>query len=219
MGTYTMELRKLIDDNFNIGLKDYPIFDENYREILNKKIIDHFYMREIGSETPSLFKFYLNRTMNENMPYFNKLYESEMLKISPLTNYETNENFESTQTGKGNVTGKNNTSTNVNASDENSSKNISSDTPQALITDDDVESDFYASNVDIVKNNSNSSNAQNSENSSESTNEITNENNYTKNNSGYTVSQSELLLKYRETFINIDILVLKSLENCFMQLY
>ena len=29
----------------------YPIFDENYRSVLENKILKHFYTREIGSET------------------------------------------------------------------------------------------------------------------------------------------------------------------------
>lgn len=65
-------------------LQNYPIFDDEYRTGLNKKIFYHYYLREIGAETPERFEFYLRRTMNENMPYFNKLYKSELLKFDPL---------------------------------------------------------------------------------------------------------------------------------------
>lgn len=43
MSKYTTELRYLIENNFDIGLKTYPIFDENYREVLNTKIINHYF--------------------------------------------------------------------------------------------------------------------------------------------------------------------------------
>ena len=86
MSKYTSELRYLIENKYDIGLQEYPIFSEDYRATLNKKIIDHFYFREIGSETAELFKFYLNRTMSEIMPYYNKLYNSELLKFNVFDN-------------------------------------------------------------------------------------------------------------------------------------
>lgn len=62
----------------------YPIFDESYKPILERKIIKTYYMREIGAETVGLFKLFLCNTLNENMPYFNQLYKSEKIKIEPL---------------------------------------------------------------------------------------------------------------------------------------
>ena len=55
MSNYTVELRQLIQNGYDIGLKDYPIFDESYRETLNNKIIMHYWMRERGAETAGLF--------------------------------------------------------------------------------------------------------------------------------------------------------------------
>lgn len=63
---------------------DFPMFDENYRKALCIKILKHFYTREIGEETVGLWKLRLNTRMKEVMPYYNKLYESETLKINPL---------------------------------------------------------------------------------------------------------------------------------------
>lgn len=63
---------------------DYPIFDDNYKIPLEKKIIRHFYLREIGFETLGLWKLKLNDKLNEIMPYYNQLYESELLKFNPL---------------------------------------------------------------------------------------------------------------------------------------
>lgn len=57
----------------------YPIYDEEYRSVLETKILRHYYMREIGMETVGLWKMYLETRLNEIMPYYNKLYQSELL--------------------------------------------------------------------------------------------------------------------------------------------
>ena len=80
MSKYTTELRYLIQSGFDLGLRNYPIFDENYRSKLNEKILNHYYMREIGFETAGLFKRYLNVKMEEIMPYYNQMYLWEKQK-------------------------------------------------------------------------------------------------------------------------------------------
>lgn len=84
-----------------LGLDKYPIFDESYRAQLNDKIIRHFYFREIGFETLAQFRWYMARTMNENMPYFNQLYNSLNLIDDPITNqkYTWGEVYELEQGG------------------------------------------------------------------------------------------------------------------------
>ena len=101
MAIYTTLIRSIVEqrqadehvgpDDFSVayatlGLDSYPIFDENYRATLNDKIIRHFYFREIGQETVARFRFYMDMTMRENMPYFNQLYESLNLIVDPITN-------------------------------------------------------------------------------------------------------------------------------------
>ena len=55
---------------------DYPIFDHAYKSVLETKIIEHFYFREIGLENYGKFKFFLARKMREIMPYYNQFYKS-----------------------------------------------------------------------------------------------------------------------------------------------
>ena len=101
MALYTTLLRSIVEqrqadahvgpDDFTVayatlGLDSYPIFDESYRQQLNDKIIRHFYFREIGQETVARFRWYMDMTMRENMPYFNQLYGSLNLIIDPITN-------------------------------------------------------------------------------------------------------------------------------------
>ena len=51
MSTYTTQLRYIVESGYDLGLKNYPIFDEGYREVLNNKIIEHYYFREIGLDS------------------------------------------------------------------------------------------------------------------------------------------------------------------------
>lgn len=73
---YNMRLCDVVGYGYDLGLASYPIWDEDRRHWLNERIIEHFYMREISAETPALFIFYLNRKMNEVMPWLNTVFES-----------------------------------------------------------------------------------------------------------------------------------------------
>lgn len=61
-------------------------FDESYRPVLCKKILKHYYTREICAETVGLWQLWLNTKLEEIMPYYNQLYRSELLQFEPLQN-------------------------------------------------------------------------------------------------------------------------------------
>ena len=63
---------------------DFPIFDESYRNVLENKILKHYYTREIGAETVGLWKHWLCTRLNEIMPYYNQLYNSTLLEFNPF---------------------------------------------------------------------------------------------------------------------------------------
>lgn len=91
MARYTIELGKLIESGYPLSFGNYPIFDEEYRSILEQKVIDHYYFNEIGAETADRFSFYLRRKMREIMPYYNQLYATTLLEFDPLvTEYYEN---------------------------------------------------------------------------------------------------------------------------------
>lgn len=289
MSKYTTELRYLIENHFDLGLQDYPIFDEAYRETLNKKIINHYYFREIGMETAELFKIYLNMTMNEIMPYYNQLYKSELIKFNPLYNvdkFETADtDFNGSQDFKGNVkangstdtwgTGKSVTNTDTNtSSDGNNSeehnddsntntdtttntntKTVDSDTPQGLLSINSIENEVYATKAQFAQGStvtnqtttSNSSGGSSGTDHNETTGHTTSTTNtethenskredttdttgktltdnltkYVRHVSGKAEGEtySEMLMKFRETFLNIDMMVINELNTCFMLLY
>lgn len=92
--TFNMTLQDVIDYGYDIGLDDYPIWDETKREWLNQRIIDHFMLREIGAETPTLFIKWLNRLMNENMIWINTIFEATYEK--PLEDLRNDYNMVTT---------------------------------------------------------------------------------------------------------------------------
>lgn len=231
MSKYTTELRWIIENGYDLQLNEYPIFDENYRQKLNQKIINHYYFREIGFETVGLFIFYLKQTMNEIMPYYNQLYESALLEIDPLNTINFTETL--TRTKIGNDTKNFNEDTTVNSngdSNSNSTKNtnfkdVESDTPQGMLSIGNIEGELYASYARISKNEDTTNSSAHQETTDtqkrkndEKINREDNEN-YTRTEKGNRESQSELLMKYRQTFLNIDIQVINELNDLFMGLY
>lgn len=52
----------------------YPIYDEDHREVLELKILRHYYTQEIGAETFGRWKLFLNTRMSEIMPKYNMIY-------------------------------------------------------------------------------------------------------------------------------------------------
>lgn len=61
-----------------------PFFDESYRSVLCQKILKHYYLREICCETVGIWKLWMNERLETIMPYYNQLYESELIKFEPL---------------------------------------------------------------------------------------------------------------------------------------
>lgn len=90
-----LKKKNVIDRSFQKVFDfEYPIFDEAYRPVLEKKILNHYYMREIGAETIGLWQHYLDQKLNEVMPYYNQLYESQLLEFNPLYDVDLTTEFE-----------------------------------------------------------------------------------------------------------------------------
>ena len=214
MSKYTTELRWIIENGYDLQLNEYPIFDENYRNGLNQKIINHYYFREIGFETVGLFRFYLKQTMNEIMPYYNQLYKSALIEIGNDT-----KNFNEDTIVNSNGDSNSNSTKNTNF------KDVESDTPQGMLSIGNIEGELYASYARISKNedttnstaHQETTDTQNRKND-EKINREDNEN-YTRTEKGNRESQSDLLMKYRQTFLNIDMQVINELNDLFMGIY
>lgn len=245
MAVYTTELRRLIENGFDLGLNDYPIFDEEYRAVLNKKIIDHYYFCEIGFETAGLFKFQLNTKMREIMPYYNKLYLSEQLEFNPLRDFdETTEetrqradhesvegHASDTVTTTGASTGSSSSSDTTSSTGD--SLTVNSDTPQALLNTTTIQNNEYASSAAKVHDTSSGTATGSTSTGNEYTDTKTGSGSSTQTTNGtvndvitrhyfgYGKSKgpAQLLEEYRRTFLNIDMMIIKELEELFMMIY
>lgn len=90
----TITIYTLKKNNFDFGLKDYPIFDENYRETLNNTILNYYLFHEIGWINVAVFKHFLNLRMDLIMRNkYNALYKAKAIEFNPLYNVEMHETF------------------------------------------------------------------------------------------------------------------------------
>lgn len=188
----------------DIGLSHYPIFDEEYREVLNGKIVRHYWNQEIGVETPDLWKFNLQTDMAEFMPYFNQLYKSERLTFDPFSTVDiktmsTAERSQKTDTESASGT-TNDSST--------QSRAVNSNTPQTMLARD---KNYATSAADSSGWGSSEGTA------TESAAATMDEDGATESSTqGYQGLTSEMLLRFRDTFLNIDRSAIESISDNFM---
>lgn len=231
MADYTLTLGNLIacgydtDEKLHLSARYYPIFDESYRGKLNEKIVSHYALREIGSETPQMFLFYLGRTMREQMDYFNQLYLSAQHKFDPFITSDVRQEMDSTNVNEssGKSTGtQSSTSTADSKSDtkvDNSSMTFNSEFPQTRI-DDFRQYATSASQTDSTGN-THTATKQDSTATATSTSDTDYAHSSDKGNSvshtlGTSGSQSQLLTDWRNTMLNIDMMVIDALDGLFM---
>ena len=91
-----MELRKvLLMSDFDLFDFDYPCDDPAWKADLEAKIIDYYYFDEIGQETIDRFKHRFRTKMQSIMGYYNDLYKTTALNLSPLTTVSIDETITS----------------------------------------------------------------------------------------------------------------------------
>jgi hypothetical protein len=222
MATFTLPLWKVISSSGgvltkvdglsvmtggDIGLNNYPIFDSDYRAHLNGRIIDHYMNREIGQETVDMFNLAMRRKMNEIMPYYNLMYLSTRITFDPLSTININTVTTGDTTQSGTTSGTNDATTTATGA----SRTVGSDTPQTMLSGD---GDYASSAADV---NSASSNTATATNTGTESNTINAGNDST--TTGYQGAVSDLIMRYRESLINVDLAVIDNLEECFMQIW
>ena len=202
MAKYTITIKTLIDNDFDFGLQDYPLFNESYREILNNNILNYYYENEIGFETPALFKRYLNNTMALIMNKYNTLYKAqEQLLENLLDNVNLKERY---------TRGTSN-STNSNSTSSSDNKNLFQDTPQGQLDFSELEQQNWATNFNISK--STIGDFSNSEGTGEEVFERTIVGN---NGNKYSI---EVFKEIKNNFFNIDELIIEELQTLFMGVF
>lgn len=232
MATYTVELRKICEiytrPVVESWFKDYQLSDyllPDQLEVLNKtniwnkeklakKIVDHYYMREIGFETPELFKHYAKLTMNEIMESKLPLIYTTALEYDPLVNVDFTETFNRTTEGEGENKG----NSKSNAKNNASGLNINSDTPQGQINKESILNGNYATNTSASETESNITDETNTSSS------LTNKNKeeftrHLKGNQGISATYQAMIKQFRENIVSVDREIINELQTLFMGLY
>lgn len=232
MATYTIELRRICElygrEEVEKWFKDYKL--ENYltplqiaqiekfkvwsKERLATKIVDHYFMREIGFETPALFqhyaKVYMQEIMERQLP---KIY-SNFLEYDPLSNVD----FTETYTREIEGTSESEGTSNSNSSNNASGLNVNSDTPQGQINKEGILSGDYASNTNASETASSIEDTTNT-NSSGKSNTIEKFTRHQEGDNGVIITNQRLVKEYREIIVAIDEEIIKELNKLFMGLY
>ncbi len=225
MAKYTIELRNIINNYYsrdevkswftNYCINNYltdveveTILKANIwsKERLADKIIDHYYMREIGYETIGLFKHYTKVYMQEIMERYLPLIYSNSIEYNPLINVDYKEEFTRNITGSGESESTSNNSA--------SGLSVNSDTPQGEITKANILAGNYASNTGASETESEITDSSSNSNTTDET--------YTKSikgNSGVSATSQKMIQQYRENIIAIDEQIIKELDKLFMGLY
>lgn len=232
MATYTIELRKICDiygrDEVESWFKNYNLEDfltpvqieqiTKYnvwsKDRLATKIVDHYFMREIGYETPALFKHFANVYMKEIMEReLPKIY-SNFLEYDPLSNVDFTEEY--TREIQGNNT---NQGTSSSTSSSNSSGlSVNSDTPQGQINKNEILNGAYASNTGASETESQIKDSTTTETSGNNST-IEKFTRHEEGDNGVIITNQRLVKEYREIIVAIDEEIILELNKLFMGLY
>lgn len=261
MSKYTTQVRFIVEQasqkipNMSIGERiDYalptifnfhfPIWLEDYRTTLEKKIIMHYFNKEICYETVGLWKLYLEERLNLIMPYYNELYKTVVKDYDYMTDINYTEDYLSDKLTDENSNIKNNGETTdnlvgetkdvgkditTNVRDKNV-KSLSSDLPQADYADIDYGTGLQEDtinekdNVEVDRNNTvNSTTTGKSKSQQNSEGNLKGKINEkflrTKTGASGAHSLTALLMEYRESLINIDKMIIEELKDLFMMIY
>lgn len=248
----TLELREIVESGVNPWAFEYPVprseieyngkrckvdFD---KAAFEKKILDHYWFRQIGQETPGRWLHYFRARILEIMPYYVQVYEfdAKFRNIEdPLESYNLTETFQQETQGSGRVTGESsgttsdtttgNTSSTSNRTENKELTNKFSDTPQGEISNLDTHltnaTRIDEDNTEGITNNGETSGTSSGSSSGTSSQESTDTGSVShtltrKGNIGVQPLGGEVQ-NIRSAFINIDMQIIDELKDLFLQVY
>lgn len=245
----TVELGDLVKSGVDIWAFEYPSYYKGEQKTaFEQKVIDHYRFRQIGQETPARFLHYFRTRIKEVMPYYIQLYKSQELMESiedPFGNVDIVETFEQETTGhssgtvNGESSGTSSTTNTGTASHDKESENTHtenhtrkfSNTPQGSISN--LDDYMTEANVETASDGDNASEHVASESSATSEGTATGTESTTsegsesgtvkhtltrKGNQGVNTYAHDMK-ELRETFLNIDMMIINELKDLFLQVY
>lgn len=209
----TVELREIVESGVNIWDFDYPSYYKgDAKTEFEKKVIDHYYFRQIGQETVGRFLHYFRAKMREIMPLYIQRYESvELFKSipDPLQSYDLTETYTRETSSSGSTSSSGTSSEDT----SNNRERRFSDTPMGSINN--IET--YMSEAE--KENQSATNTGSS--SAETESSDTGMESYTLKRVGNIGVQplGQELEVLRKSFINVDMEVIDELKDLFLKVY
>lgn len=210
---YTLQLYYIYkDDTYNLFDQPYNLYNNELKPYFQEKFFQHFMFYEIGFDNINIFKQHLISTLNDIYPIYKQLYETEIRcqNIDFMLNKDLKESYIRKLNGESE--GNSQASSTSDNTSTNNDLSIANDTPQNKIDD----LDKYMTSAS--KTNSNSTNNSTSNANNTIKNKSNNVEEYeliSQGNIGVT-SSAELLEKWRNVIINIDLMIFKELENLFL---
>ena len=207
MSKYTLELRYMYEDE-NFKLFDFPynLYDNDLKPWFEEKFYQHFMFYEIGFDTIGMFKQRLMSKLNDIFPYYKQLYETEIRSkgIDFMLNKDLKESYVRELTSNSNSNQESNVTSN--------SLSTAGQLTPSLIANSQKIDKFMDS---AQKDNSSSSSTSSGESNGNSKEEYTLT---SQGNIGIT-SSAELLAKWRDVIINIDLMIFEECNDLFMQIF
>ena len=207
MSKYTLELRYLYEDeNFNLFDFPYNLYNNDLKPWFEEKFYQHFMFYEIGFDTIGMFKQRLMSKLNDIYPYYKQLYETEIRSkgIDFMLNKDLKESYVRELTSNSNS----NQESNVTS---NSLSTAGQLTPSLIANSQKIDKFMDSAQKDNSSSNSTSIGESNGNSREEYT--LTSQGNI-----GIT-SSAELLTKWRETLLNIDLMIFEECNDLFMQIF
>jgi hypothetical protein len=220
----TITIDSLLKSGFDIGLKDYPIFNEEYRPVLNNAIIEFYRFREIGFDMPAMFVNRLNLRMSIIMRNkYNLLYNAKESEYKLLSNIELKEEFTHsvTNTGSG-TTEQSGTSTDT-TTGNNKETMYNTEYPSDELVEGVENNPVYASGGTVTKTTNNNTVGNENDSSIVNHQEGTTTETYTRETSGASAGfHFTIAMQQFRDFIekyDLDNMVIAELGDLFMTIY
>ena len=206
MSKYTLELRYLYKDK-KFKLFDFPynLYDNDLKPWFEEKFFQHFMFYEIGFESVAMFKQRLMSKLNDIFPYYKQLYDTEIAckNIDFMLNKDLKESYVRELTSNSNSTQE----SNVASSGLSTAGQL---TPSLISNSQKI--DKFMDTAQKDESTSNSSATGESTGNSKEEYTITSQGNI-----GIT-SSAELLSKWRDVLLNIDLMIFEECNDLFMQI-
>ena len=221
----TLELRDIVENGVKIWDFDYPsYYSGDDKTAFEKKVIEHYYFRQIGQETTGRFLHLFRSRIREIMPRYIELYKTVEIMANiddPFGNVDVTETSTETRKGTVSTTGSS-TETNSGASETNTEsevklngKNVtsgsdsytdyiekdrkSSDTPQGSVVNITQHMSNYESSYESITHDSTKSETNTQTDTTTATGKVTDTNSNTATSSGESATSNDETITHTTT--------------------